>query len=171
MVWRVCRSTRQIFLLWVFFIFLSNQVTVHCNSEMVKNGMRIFMPFRCRRNIRCQGVAYFDIQAQGINGICLFLSTERQHGRFSVVMLVPWYQRWTNVLMFMKACFPYLFTKGKIIAYKMYMFLHIHTTALCLCLTTLSEVHWCELGEQWCEHITASQTQILLLSFNGGVSD
>ena len=122
-----------------FFIFLSNQVTVHCNSEMVKNGMRIFMPFRCS-NIRCQDVAYFDISARGKNGICLFLSTERQW-RFSVVMLVPWYQRWTNVLIFIKACFPYLFTKGKIIAYKMYMFLLIHTTALCLCLTTLS-VSW-----------------------------
>ena len=104
MVWRVCKSTRQIFLLWVFFYFLSNQVTVHCNSEMVKNGMRIFMPFRCS-NIRCQGVAYFDIQAQGINGICLFLSTERQYGRFSVVMLVPWYQRWTNCLCLWKNVF------------------------------------------------------------------
>ena len=117
---------------------------MHCNSDMVRNGMRIFSDiydyFRCS-NICCQGAAYF-LYLSSRKKWYLFVSFNwKAIWRFSVLMLVPWYQRWTNVLIFIIACFPYLFTKGKIIAYKMYMFPLIHTTALCLCLTTLS-VSW-----------------------------
>ena len=154
MVWRVCRSTRQIFLLSLFNFWVTK---LQCIATRIWWGtecgyFRIFTIILDAAISAVKELHIFYISARGKNGICLFLSTERQYGD---LVFLCWCHGtkdepmclflWKNVFQ----TFNFFFKLQ-----------HRYTTSVCCiqdvhafysyyCFMPMPYYSGCELGEQW----------------------
>ena len=176
MVWRVCKSTRQIFLLSLFNFWVTK---LQCIATRIWWGtecgyFRIFTIILDAAISAVKELHIFYISARGKNGICLFLSTERQYGDLVFLCWCHGTKDEPMCLFLWKNVFLTCLRRERLLHTRCTCFLFIlllYAYALLLWVWvgwTMTKMinHW-----QWCEHITASQTQTLPLSFNGGVSD